>query len=440
MLLFTRRKDKIQDSMRILKRVFRLRYRLGYFLPFILVLMLVSCRKKNEETVTYTCPMHHTVISESPGQCPVCGMDLVRQARPGEEVTITEALVPLLASPNESIVSSAKVIRGDYRSANISIDVQGTVTYDTRNLYTVSARTGGRLEKVYLKYTFQSVYKGQKVAEIYSPEFITAQRELLYVLANDPGDTQLLESSKRKLSLLGVTRTQIDQVIRDKKAVYTFTVYSPHDGYIIPEDQQAPVGAVSGYAVPAATNTMGSSDSKMPAPAPGDSPAPLIRVGSYLSTGQTLFRIVNTDAVRIEFKLRASEAGAVNVMHEVELAMIGAKTEKAKIDLVQPFYDGGEKFINLRLFVKRKDLSIGQLVHGTIKLKSSNGLWLPKSAVLDLGLDKIVFVNDHGVFKPRKVTTAAASADSIQISRGLTTQENVAGDAHYLVDSESFIK
>src|SRR5687768_13171285 len=120
----------------------------------LLILFAAACN--TEETSqgddTYTCPMHPTVISDRSGSCPVCGMDLVRKARAGEEVEITDDLSKLLKSPNESVVASIKTIKGEYKSVDVSVEAQGVVTYDTRNIYTIPARVGGRLEKIYLKY------------------------------------------------------------------------------------------------------------------------------------------------------------------------------------------------------------------------------------------------------------------------------------------------
>ena len=148
-------------------------------IALILILTVAACvdKSSSHEHDTYTCPMHPTVISDKQGTCPVCGMDLVRKARPGEEIKITEDLARLIKSPNETVVSSIRTIKGEFKSMPVSVEAQGLVTYDTRNIYTIPARTGGRLEKVFLKYTFQPVRKGQKVAEIYSPELSTAQRE-----------------------------------------------------------------------------------------------------------------------------------------------------------------------------------------------------------------------------------------------------------------------
>src|SRR5215204_7643583 len=88
-------------------------------LAIVTLLVLASCGSGGdhaEHADTYTCPMHPTVISDRPGTCPVCGMDLVRKARAGEEVEITEELSRLLKSPNETVIASIKTIKGEYKS------------------------------------------------------------------------------------------------------------------------------------------------------------------------------------------------------------------------------------------------------------------------------------------------------------------------------------
>src|SRR5688572_27621703 len=153
----------------------------------VALILATACtsRDSSHDQDTYTCPMHPTVVSDKPRACPVCGMDLVRKGRPGEELKITEDISRLLKSPDETIISSIKTSRGEYKALPLIIEASGIVTYDTRNIFTISARVGGRLDKVLLKYPFQVVRKGQKVAEVYSPELLTAQRELLFLLEND---------------------------------------------------------------------------------------------------------------------------------------------------------------------------------------------------------------------------------------------------------------
>ncbi|MBL7856320.1 MAG: efflux RND transporter periplasmic adaptor subunit [Cyclobacteriaceae bacterium] len=390
--------------------------------------------------------MHPTVISDKQGTCPVCGMDLVRKVRPGEEVKITEDLASLIKSPNEVVVTSIKTIKGEFKTMPVSIEAQGIVTYDTRNIYTIPARIGGRLEKVFLKYAFQPVRKGQKVVEIYSPELLTAQRELLYLIENDPGNTSIIESAKNKLYLLGATQSQVAEVIRRKDISSTFSVYSPYDGYVIYEGQQAP--AITTTSSSASSSTMGGGMGGSSASVPSSSStsgntssSELIREGSYVSTGQTLFKVVNASALRVELDLSSAQTGRLNLNDEVDLDLGNKKTVKGKVDFVQPFFTEGEEFVKVRVYLKNsEELQIGQLVRATIQLKAVEALWVPREAVFDLGLDKIVFVKERGVFKPRNVKAGVRTEGLVQIIQGLSSSDEVASNAQYLVDSESFIK
>lgn len=414
------------------------------------LLALGACNKGNEHAEhvdTYTCPMHPTVVSDKPGTCPVCGMDLVRKARAGEEVKITEDLARLIKSPNESIVASIKTIKGEFKSMPVSLEVQGVVTYDTRNIYTIPARIGGRLEKVFLKYTFQPVRKGQKVAELYSPELLTAQRELLYLLENDGSNTNIIESAKSKLYLLGATQNQVEEMIKRKDVTHTFSIYSPYDGYVIREDQQAPT--VSATSSSSSSSSMGggmagSSSSASATPTPtvmNASSSELMREGNYVSTGQTLFKVVNTAALRVELDLPVTQAGRVSLQDEVDLDLGNQNSVKGKIDFVQPFFTEGEEFVKVRLYVKNSgELQIGQLVRATIRLKPVEALWIPREAVLDLGLDKIVFIKERDVFKPKNVKAGVRTDGWVEIVQGLSSSDVIASNAQYLVDSESFIK
>jgi membrane fusion protein, copper/silver efflux system len=416
----------------------------------VALLTLAACGDSHnhaEEADTYICPMHPTVISDRPSTCPVCGMDLVRKARPGEEVEITEDLAKLLKSPNETVIATIKTIKGQFKSVPASVEAQGVVTYDTRNIFTVSSRVAGRIEKIYLKFAFQSVTKGQKIAEIYSPELSTAQRELLFLLENDASNKELIDAAKNKLALLGLTNAQIDNLIQRKEVSSTFVVYSPYSGYLI-TGQQAPT-TTSMQSTP--TSGSGMSDG-MGATSPSSNPTSnaqtgsnqdvtLLREGNYVAAGQTLFNIVNNDALRIELDIPATDASAVREGNKVTLDLGNGIGETASVDFVQPFFTEGQDFVKVRVYTKNTEgLHIGHLVTAKLKLAASESLWIPKEAVLDLGTDKIVFLKVKGVFKPKKVSTGISSEGLVEIKDGLASQDEIAANAQYMVDSESFIK
>jgi len=417
-------------------------------LSIMLLLLATACSsdKQAENADTYICPMHPTVVSDRPSTCPVCGMDLVRKARPGEEVEITEDLARLIKSPNEVVVASIKTVKAEYKSVAATVQAQGVVTYDTRYVYNIPARIGGRLEKVYLKYPFQSVRKGQKVADIYSPELLTAQRELLYLTENDKNNEELIRSAKNKLLLLGASENQVNEIIARKEAVYTFSIFSGYDGYVISINQQAPaISTASTSAVSSMGGGMGDAGmGSTPQATATSSPqlnGDLIREGSYVTTGQVLFNVVNTSALRVELNIAISKAGSVKSGDKILLDMGHDKIEEAKVDFVQPFFSDGEDFVKVRVYVRNtEELSIGQLVSATLQFQTSETLWLPKEAILDMGMEKIAFVKERGVFKPKKIITGIRTNDLIEVKQGLASSDEVAVNAQYMIDSESFIK
>ncbi len=415
---------------------------------FILMVIMIACSSTesgHEHTDTYTCPMHPTVVSDKPGVCPVCAMDLVRTGRPGEEVKITEDLAKLIKSPNEAVLASINTAKAEYKSMPVLLTIQGVVTYDTRNIYTIPARVGGRLEKVFLKYNYQPVRKGQKVAEIYSTELVNAQREFLYVIKNDPGNQFLIDGTKTKLRLLGASEKQIEELMKKQEVTYTFSIFSPYDGFVISENQLAPSAPANVSAKPGSNGGgmgmegSGNTSATSSGTNSSGSASTFVREGSYVATGQTLFRIVNTNSLWLEFNIPLAYASQVKVGDMLEWLDHDDKI-KSKIDFVEPFFTDGEDFVKVRSYYKGLDVSVGQLVEAFIQSTSRESLWISKDALLDLGLDQIVFVKERGLFKPKKVSSGVHAGEWIEIVSGLTSSDEVAVNAQYLMDSEIFIK
>jgi len=403
-------------------------------------LFLSACNRNADhaEHETYTCPMHPTVVSDRPGACPVCGMDLVRKARPGEAVEITKDLSDAIKAPDQSVISTVETINPEYKSLPIVTKAVGVVTYDTRNVYTIPSRVGGRIEKMDVKYEFQRLTKGQKIAEIYSPELITAQRELLYLIEHDPENTALIDGAKSRLTRMGFSITHIQELVLRKEAGNTFSVYSPYDGYAIARNTRVPVS-------PDIKNAMNSMDPRIRASGETTTPPSVtslsVREGNYVSPGQTLISVVNTNAIRIELDLSQEVTRLLKEGDKLEIDLGNGNKEHAVVDFVQPFFNKDQNFLKIRVnFKNRQNFNIGQLVKTTIALKAKEALWVPRQSVVDLGIDKIVFIKQQGTFKPTKITTGISTDEWLEVKTGLATSDQIAADAHYLVDSESFIK
>ncbi len=410
-----------------------------------IVILLTGCSKNDEHTHQdeYTCPMHPTVVQDKPGSCPLCGMDLVLKSKTNMGVKATPDLNYLLLPVDFAIASSIKAITPVLKSEEVWAETNGAITYDTRRITTIPIRMSGRIEKLSIKYNFQPVHKGEKILEIYSPELLTAQRDLLYLLKSDAENTSLVESAKEKLKLLGVTDSQIKQIIVTKKEMYSFPIFSSVDGYSVEETALRATIPTNALATPSASSGI-NGEAPMKSSANVSTQREIqVREGTYVTSGQTLFNVVNTEQVWAEFNVRQEDIGKIEINDSIHLSFDQKQNEiKSRIDFIQPFYQDGENFTKVRVYLAnyKNKYQIGQLVTGRIKTKSERGLWIPTTARLDLGAGTVVFVKRKDGFRPKEISTGQQFGEWIEVLHGLEAHDSIAYDAHFLMDGESFVK
>jgi membrane fusion protein, copper/silver efflux system len=168
-------------------------------LIIISFLMILGCEQKEKATSydhakseEYTCSMHPQVVRNTPGTCPICGMELVKKAGNLQSNRLTPGLDPLLKPTNANSISSIKTVTPIRKTMVSKLNGNGLITYDTRQSYTIPVRFSGRVEKLYIRYNFQPVKKGQKILEAYSPDLVEAQRELLFLMSDDKNKSQII--------------------------------------------------------------------------------------------------------------------------------------------------------------------------------------------------------------------------------------------------------
>jgi Cu(I)/Ag(I) efflux system membrane fusion protein len=393
------------------------------------MLMVTACIKpKSNIHPVYTCVMHPDVISGQPGICPVCGMELIKS---DVDTPVKRDSVPMASNGN--VISAINTINPSTAIDPVGINANGIVIYDPRYINTIAATSSGRLEKVYMKYNSQNVKKGQQIADIYSPELITAQRELLYVSENDSNNIERFDNVKTKLLRFGLTQKQLAYLIETKHVFTSLPIYSSHEGYVIADKQTlTPITAMSDLDA-GSDKTLAESSSKT-------SPNKMLREGDYVVTGQTLFTIAKPSALRIEINLQAAHTDQIHLHDSVKIQLRDGVVEYSVVDFIEPFLISGENFSKLHVYLKRnQDLKIGEIIPCTIYPQQKDNLWLPRAAIVDLGLHTVVFTRHGNGFIPKPVITGIHAHGQIQITEGILQTDEIAANAQYMVDSESFI-
>lgn len=410
---------------------------------------ILSCNDKKDPhgkhtgKQVYTCPMHPQIVRDKPGKCPICGMDLVLKEA-NNELIIDSSIAALAKPVNRQVVADISIVKPESGTRIFSSEVQGVITYDSRSQTSISSRVSGRIERLPVKYNYQPVRKGQLIMEVYAADLTAAQRELLYISGNSP---ELLPAAKQRLQLMGMQPAQINQVLKTGEILYRVPIYSNSDGYIL--EQPLAQQSAAPNVMPAASVTGGDGMAAMsgsgkvtpPAPAAPTATPVLLREGQYINAGQSLFTIYKASTLVAEFAFPPKLASRVHRGDKILFYPTDNqdKMQSGSIGLIEPVFRNGSNFSLARVYVKDQALRIGQLLNGNIAVVYRDGWWLPRKAVWRLGNQSIIFKKEKGVFVPMKVETGIEDNNLVQVITNIGDWE-VASNAYYLVDSESFIK
>ena len=406
----------------------------GSFLAVMLLMAACKANKSNQQETQakvqasfYTCSMHPQIIRDAPGDCPICGMRLVKKVV-DEGAKVDVDLNTLLKATNRFVVSSIPVVTPQKGEEKIDITALGVVAYDTREVATISARISGRIDKLYIHYRFQAIQKGQKIMEIYSPELVTAQQNLLFLLANDPTNNSLTASAKEKLLLIGMDARQVEEVIKTRKPAYTISVYSTVSGHIHEAGSSAMNAQSAGTMKDIAKIT-----EELP-----------LKEGMYVQKGETIFTVYNPDKVWALLNIYADDQALIKVGNKVAIIAETApdKPFDATISFIEPFFRSNTKTITARAGFNNASnhISVGSQVKAVITGNSKDAWWLPATSIVTLGIGDVVFVKEIGGFKAKKISTGMRYKDKVQVLNGISDKDTLAANAQFLMDSESFIK
>ena len=351
----------------------------------------------------WICSMHPQIRQNEFGICPICEMDLIpaggNQSDDPLVLQMTESAVEL-SNIQTSVIGQAVGQSGK------TIRLSGKVQADERLASSQVAQVPGRIEKLYVTFTGEQVKKGQKLADIYAPDLITAQRELLEaskIQALNPG---LLEAARNKLRFWKIGEATIKNIEETKIIQEIFSIYAQDAGIV--------------------TNRR-------------------VAVGDYLKQGEPLFDLMNLGKVWIVFDAYEEDLPNVKVGNRIEFtaAAIPSKIFKTRITFIDPLINPTTRVAAIRTEVNNASglLKPEMFVNGELQNKSisKKQLTVPRSAVLWTGKRSVVYVKvpdmDIPSFKYKEVEIGEAIGDNYQILEGLEAGEEVVTYGSFTIDA-----
>ena len=369
--------------------------------------------QKERKVLYWRAPMNPNEVYDHPGKSKM-GMDLVPvyedEASGGGVVTISGAV------QQNMNVKTAVV---EEKNLSSQVVTNGILQTDEEKEYIVTTKVSGWVEKLFVNYTGQKVEKGQKLIDIYSPELVAAQQELITALSygssvmhsSDKGiaasGQEFINNSVRKLELLDIPDSEIKRIESTKEVKKYITLYAPFDGTVIHKN---------------------------------------VIEGEKIGAGMPLVKIANLDNLWLladiyEYELPKIKLGSPA---DITFNFLPGKVFKSKISFIYPTLDDKTRTVKVRFDIPNYDDQLKPSMFANIVINGKNlgdHPVIPEQAVLRTGQKNVVILAlGNGKFKPVEVTLGDYSDGYYQVLNGIAAGDTIVTSAQFLIDSESNLR
>jgi Cu(I)/Ag(I) efflux system membrane fusion protein len=359
---------------------------------------------ETDKNTIWTCAMHPQIRMPQPGKCPICGMDLIPLSQSGITSVDPDAIhmskdAAQLANVLTTVVTKKKPVK--------EVRLYGKVQADERLFQSQTAHVPGRIERLNINFTGETVVKGQVLAEIYSPELITAQQELLETVKTKQLQPELYEASKEKLRQWKLTDKQIAKIESSGVIQNNFEVLSNISGTVT---------------------------------------ARRVNTGDHVSQGTVLFDIADLSKVWIMFDAYESDLQFLHTGEKLSFTLqaLPGIDFTGNIAFIDPVIDPVTRVAKVRIETGNQSGKLKPEMFATGIVSSTlaeyyGNVVIPKSAVLWTGKRSVVYVKQPGseepVFKIREVELGPMLGESYVIMNGLSEGEEVVTSGTFSVDA-----
>lgn len=354
------------------------------------------------EDQIWTCSMHPNIRQNEPGDCPICGMDLIMH----DETSSNDPLILEMTQEAVKLANIETTVIGATGTFEKSFTLSGVIKADERLAASQVAHIPGRIEKLFVTFTGEQVRQGQKLATLYAPELVTAQQELLEALKVQDINADLVDAARKKLAFWKIPAEQVQAIEASGQIQETFTILADASGIV--------------------TNRR-------------------VAVGDYIKQGEVLFDIVSLNRVWVLFDAYEEDLASIEVGDRIEFTTpaIPNRTFSTRITFIDPVINPTTRVASLRGELRNtgKLLKPEMFVRGKLQAQFSDTeqLLVPKSAILWTGPRSVAYVKIPNTtipsFQFREVNLGERVGENYLVESGLEPGEEVVTYGNFAIDA-----
>lgn len=361
-----------------------------------------SKKEETEKNQVWTCSMHPQIRQSEPGNCPICGMELIPVDENADQIASEVKMSPAamqLADIQTALIEKETPVK--------RVQLNGKVQPDETQVFSQSSHLPGRIEQLMINYTGERVREGQTLAMIYSPELVTAQEELFEAYKIREAQPQLYQAAREKLKNWKLTTDQIDQIVEEGKVREQFPILADVSGVVLKKK---------------------------------------VNLGDYIKKGESIYDIADLSSVWVLFDIYESDISWINEGDAVSFSVKSYPGEEftGKIAFIDPVINSRTRVAQARVKISNPSgqFKPEMLVEGVVEnplQDRKEAIVVPKSTVMWTGERSVVYIKhvreDKISFSMREVTLGEALGNQYIIKEGLEAGEEIAVHGTFSIDA-----